>query len=218
MSEQRASADTYLLRGYGMGSADNEYAISFETLAGKLFSYCDSHFDETANVRIVTVFADHDQTKGNAVLTLFKQFSSFPLDVPLSVGSVDFIDLSANKNFSGISIVICALPECGTDGQPLKDERVDTLQLINRIQTALFDEQRQLSGAVIFLSGMSTCYQCRESEGLPRSGLIPWQLMVRKPQGSMTSYRLAALHDFLDSLEKSQPVINNLDAFCRMES
>ena len=183
-------------------------AISYRELAGKLLSFCRQQLDKHSKIKVVVLFSDFDQGKGSAVLKLFKQFSSFPLDIAFSESARDIFDSADVTDFPGISIVICALP---TANQDAKEVPVDYLSKTVELNDYLSDTTKVFSGKVILLSGISVHDEINDKKNLPASKLIPWYMLVRDSDHIENDYRQPELNQLLDHLEVSAPLVRDLD-------
>jgi len=68
-----------------------------------------------------------------------------------------------------------------------------------------------LSGNVIFLSGLTVLVGNEEKAAFPETALIPWNLTTINRKGDRRTFEQPDLNRFLEGLEISSPQIENLD-------
>ncbi len=181
-------------------------AFSFQDLGARLSGYCSEVFRETSNIRIISLFSDSDGGKGNAVLSLFKQFASFPLDIPYTKDCRKVFDDVDVKNHSGITIIICSTPMTQDACIPEVIANKTT-----EFRKYLSDKNNEIPGKIIFLSGVSVLEENPDNGRFPLANLIPLYLLIRDRDKPMRTYRQPELGHLLKHLNQAPPAIEDLD-------
>ncbi len=85
-------------------------SISYEQLGAKLSYFCNKHFGKEINIRIIVAFSELDYGRGNAILTLTKQFGSFPLEVCSPKGELDMREFTELSDTHELTLIIQTFP------------------------------------------------------------------------------------------------------------
>ena len=95
-----------------MNQLDLRYmdSISYEQLGAKFSYFCNKHFGKEINIRIIVAFSELDYGRGNAILTLTKQFGSFPLEVCSPKGELDMSEFTELSDTHELTLIIQTFP------------------------------------------------------------------------------------------------------------